>query len=229
MIRTPSEIMDDDLKIRSDPNDDLESIEKLCANLQQEWRSLCEQQEQGITVSDHQRAQLLTRYQEEGLKQRQIASAIGTAQQHVNRLLRYHRFLTPMGVKVSEHRFRDYWDELRDPTMRSSKSENYAAYEESVFQVITRRIEQGIPPNPPRKLQVVTGADIRKKSKPLVALQKEVTQRYKANVRPILKDLQRLLRADRAKYAPSLIASYAIQLEQELKDIFSLFDLPPQE
>jgi len=43
---------------------------------------------------------------EDGLKQREIAAAIGAGQSYVNNLWRYHRFMISAEITIPEQRFR---------------------------------------------------------------------------------------------------------------------------
>jgi hypothetical protein len=99
--------------------------------------------------------------EEEGLKQRQMASAIGLSQTYVMHLLRYHDFLKAAAFKIPEFRFRAYWIELQDPYENSRDKAKQDAYKANMFEVIAQRIQEGIPPHKRvRKIKKVTGDDL---------------------------------------------------------------------
>jgi len=69
------------------------------ARLKREWTA-------NASKGDKTLATLLAEAAEDGLKQREIAAAIGAGQSYVNNLWRYHRFMISAEITIPEQRFR---------------------------------------------------------------------------------------------------------------------------
>jgi hypothetical protein len=179
--------------------------------LEQEWKALDAEQATSAVDQDTRRADLLARY-EQGLSMREIGACTKVSHVTVVHLLRYHRFLVAMATKVPERRFRDYWLQIRDP-LATRKQAADPAYEAENFRRIAHMIKESVPPQRPAKRE--------KQPKPrdvrgIADVRKQARRVYRDKVRPELDALIRLLRCDRATYAPSILSGRAQVLKREI-------------
>jgi hypothetical protein len=211
--------------------------QQLLTQLQADWQELeahlANQSHLSQLDADVRHAGLLGCARASGLTEREIAKAIKLGQQRVRQLLRYYRYLgfTTAVVKIPEFRFRQYWQQVRDPysTRGKRKRENVDAYEQQVFAAIAAMVEAGKPPlRPAKKVKPKTAQEIRHATDPLKALRKEVRQIYYGELKGTLDKLEDLLGRDRSTYAPTVLANYAMSLKRTMGQILKLLaDVDP--
>ena len=205
---------------------------------QKDWDDIeanFQQQEQTAEVDkDVMRSGLLSTGLAEQLTTREMAKLAvyrnkkGTikhlAQQHISRLLIYYRFnrLTPAGVKITEWRFREYWEAVRDPhaTMGKRKQEDIAAYEAQVFPIIAAMIAAGEKPVPVKKptrapKEVKT---VKQQQQYTQALREEIQGIY-GRMKHDIHELKEIAGAERARLDPIWIANHATRLEKGFMEL----------
>lgn len=89
---------------------------------------------------DVQLAIILTHKIEAGFSRREVARTLRMSPSAVDRLLRYHRFIRATSCYITQRRFRRYWEEHTDPSMRARNPVTLAACEDTIFQRIAERI-----------------------------------------------------------------------------------------
>jgi hypothetical protein len=180
---------------------------------------------------DKSQAEAMAEAEADGMTQQDIAACVGISQGHVDKLLRYHRFLifqaglNSTEFKITEGRFRTYWKNTVDPqSMRGRRTKDYREqYERRVFLAIIEKLEAGHPPPTPVKVKKPpTVAQMHARKKPLTALRKEVKRLYSTECQPILAQLKDFLGRDRSTFAPSLMAACAMDLDKWAKKLDTL-------
>jgi hypothetical protein len=200
--------------------------ESRMARLQRDWQALATQQDTRTVEGDVSRAELLAQGVADGLTQQEIAEGLQMKQSYISRLLLYHRFNMTVGIqKIPEGRFRQYWQQVRDPraVVGRRKPEEKDAYEKIVFQAIAEMIEAGKPPlKPVKPVKRQTAEQLRANVEWAKAVEKEVRTIFETEMQPTLARLQGLLHADRATYSPAGLANAALVLERTTKQILQL-------
>jgi len=202
--------------------------ERKMAELGAQWQGLHKEH-------DSTKAGLLAEYESQDFSQREIAKAVGKGQSTVDHLLRYGRFLslTPIGVKITEGKFRAYWVETSDPLLietdkweNDTPQEKKTKYEVKIFTIIAQKIKDGKDPiKTPRKQPKTKVEFIRGSKGAVVELKKELRTQFRKEVLPTLETLRSLMRTDRARYSPDTLASTARMLEEGIKKWLSTIDL----
>jgi len=195
-------------------------VSDLMLQLRHEWEQLQTNERDTGIKEDESRAELLARYSGKGMHQKEIGEAVGTTQNYVSKLLRYHRFCNTTVLQIPEGRFRAYWEQIADRQALKGKRtpEFIAAYEAKVFASISEMIESGkAPQRTKRKPKQVQAKDI----KSIKQVKKAARQVYD-RLKPTLTKLQGLLHCDRSTFAPAIIGSYAQELDREIKELFKL-------
>src|SRR5262245_27293031 len=108
----------------------------LMNRLKKDWQDLAARSQVSEVGLDVDRAELLARYRAEGLTQREIAEALELAQQRINQLLIYARYIastTGSSTRISEWRFRAYWKQIADPQVTRGRREPDVEYEALCF------------------------------------------------------------------------------------------------
>jgi hypothetical protein len=199
--------------------------------LKLKWEQVQKQATSTEVEKDTSQAEAMAEAEADGMDQRAIAQCIGISQGHVDKLLRYHRFLifqdslNSVEFKIPEGRFRTYWKHTVDPqAMRGRRTTDYREQNERrVFLAIIEKLEAGTPPPTPVKVKKPpTVAQMHAKKKPLTALRKEVKRLYSVECQPILGKLKDFLGRDRATFAPSLMAACAMDLDKWAKKLDTL-------
>lgn len=204
-------------------------VDPRITELQGAWAAVMARAETEAVNVDVLRAEALAHAVDEGLNHREISLALKISQSYVVYLLRYHRFLITRVIKIQEGTFRKYWSALSDPREQTRDPIKRAEYEESVFRHIAKQIEEGITPQKhPRTIKPVTNVDIRKKTDPIAAYEKEVRRRCNEEFRPVIKDLIALSKADRSTFAPSIMGGLGSKLEYLLDNTLGLL-APPRD
>lgn len=168
---------------------------------------------------DSTKAGLIDRYFHLGLNQREIGDCIGLHQSHIKNLLRYHRFLKTGVFKIKEKRFRKFWFQIADKQMIQGAKGYDPEYEAECFAAINKLLSDGKAPMPRKP----------KSKKPIVAeklhtiadVHKAARQVYD-ECKPTLDRLKRLLKSDRATYAPSLLAEAARIVDEKITELFKI-------
>jgi hypothetical protein len=200
--------------------------ESRMARLQREWQALATQQDTRSVDSDVSRADVLAQAVADGLTQKEMAEGLQLSLPYINNLLRYHRFHSSIeDQKITESRFRQYWQQVRDPraVVGRRKPEEKEAYEKIVFQAIAEMIQAGKPPlKPVKPVKRQTAEQLRANVEWAKAVEKEVRTIFETEMQPTLARLQGLLHADRATYSPPGLANAALVLERTTKQILQL-------
>jgi transcriptional regulator with XRE-family HTH domain len=186
--------------------------------LKAEWQALEDQHKAGELDGDVRRAEIIARYESEGMTQREIAVAVELSFPRVNQLLRYNRYLLTAVNKIPERRFRAYWHQVRDPHATRGKREIDADYELKVLQTIAAMVEAG--QEPIREKRKVKPSEV-KELTPLTRACKAARE-VRKRLKPTLAKLRGLLGCDRATFAPDIIAGHAQILEREINEFFKL-------
>jgi hypothetical protein len=220
--------------------------------LQEAWRTLEKQQQvdtsqlksqyeagksEAVLAYDVRRAELLAQYHAEGVSQRDIALCIEVSKSQVNRLLRYHRYLSmsPTGDIIPEGRFRDYWRQManvkrftgrlpKDADERAEALRQREALcqqeEQRVFAQIVEWVQAGKPPMPrPKEVKPKTPEQLAAPKGWKQKIRREVNRIYRVDIQPEVKALSALLRADRSQWAPTMIAGRAQRLERGMDNL----------
>lgn len=213
------------------------------ANFCQDWQALKASKDSQDIDYDVNQGELFQRYLDRGLTQRQMAEEVKISQSHINGLLRYHQFLIaaaiknlmPVGIKISERRFREYWSQIADGgvtgTLRGEKNKaKLVAYEQEVFAAIAAMITEGrqptlrVKPDKPATVDGVLKAGGGSEARTFRVLKKEVIRTFNApgGLKDTCLRLEKLLHADRATYTPDLMAETAFVLRREMAKITKL-------
>lgn len=206
--------------------------EQLKLQLKHEWEAIAQKERTDKVDVDVQRAQVLSQYLNKDLTQKDMANELAINLGHIDRLLRYGRFvngLHPMGCKIPERRFRQYWYETADKAslcqLRGKKqAEARLQYEQQIFQRIAEKIRGGETPAPvkPHKAQKKpVNAMTPKEVKTLhaavkdfqVLKRKEVQEAYQM-IDEDVRALVALSHSTRSTYSPGQMASHATRLKK---------------
>jgi hypothetical protein len=209
------------------------TVEERQNQLRAEWAAIETDRQAGIVQVDVRQADLLARYEAPDMTQRKMAECLGIGQAHVKRLLRYARFmasLSPMGLKIPERQFREHWKTYADThALRQLRGKNQAhalaAYEAKVF---ARIVEVLASPD-------VSVRPARRKRTHAVKPDKAVVQKKRKEVAHIYDEIKEdvdnlihLAGADRATYAPGMLAMHAKRLKKGFRELDeALKDLLP--
>jgi hypothetical protein len=188
-----------------------------------------ERRQEYLLKIDTTKADALAKYEGLGLTQAALALAIRRDHSYVSRYLRYERFLKilvptfPVGTRMTERRFRDYWKERADePALRQlsgkANAEKLHAYEQAVFQDIMTMIKDGLPASekptkPKARKSKASPADSRETKRLINMKRKEVNEIYKEMTEDFM-GLIALLGKDRHTIPPDWMALRAKRLKR---------------
>lgn len=199
-----------------------DGAEDVMNRLKKDWADLAARSQVSEVGLDVDRAELIRRYHEDdGLSPKEIADGLELTTTHIGRLLIYGRYVrtSPIGdVRISETRFRAYWQQVSDPKLTRGRRQIDPEYEAGCFADIRKLVGAGKPPLKKKpKVKPVTSEDIRG-----VADVRKAARKVYAKLRPELDRLKRLLNADRATYAPDILAASAVVIDREIKALFKV-------
>lgn len=209
-----------------------DTMEQLKMKLKHDWEAIAQKEHTDKVDVDVQRAQVLSKYFNADLTQKEIATEVHISLGHVDKLLRYGRFLNgPHSVEcgIPEGRFRQYWQENADKAslralMGQKKIEARLAYEQQVFQRIAEKIREGETPAPAKlhkakkkAVKNITPKDVKALHAAVkdfqVLKRKEVQEAYNM-IDEDVRALVALSHGDRSTYSPGQMASHATRLKQ---------------